>query len=198
MDVSAIGERTPPTGENGCEGCRSLRRALLEQLAERDLAWLTDARLTTRAGLPAEALAVHYGTIEDCVLAVYDEVAACLYDRCAEVLTERTDWYLRLPSSIGDALEQLDCMPGVVRLCFLEPLMAADLRLRERSVAARVRFAELLAREAHDPDVPPLHFEFLIGALHSAAFDALSAGETLSAVAERMEDLVGLREPVAA
>jgi hypothetical protein len=147
--------------------------------------------------VPAEAVEVHYGTIEDCVLATYDDVAAQLYDGCAGVLTERADWYLRLPSSVGDALARLDCMPGVVRLCFLEPL-APDLRLRERSVAARVRFAELLAREARDPDLPRLHFEFLIGALHSTAFAALADGQGLSAVAERMEDLVGLPEPVAA
>lgn len=188
----------PPTCDNCCEGCRGLRRALLEELAERDLASLSEPDLAARAGLPAEAVAVHYGTIEDCVLATYDEVAAQLYDRCAGLLTEHTDWYLRLPSRIGDALEQVGCMPGVSRLCFLEPHRAGNLRLRERSVAAREIFAGLLAREARDPDVPGLHFEFLIGALHSAAFDALVGGEGLSAAAERLEDLVGLPESVAA
>lgn len=171
---------------------------MLAELAERDLASLDEGRLALRAGLPADAIAAHYGTIEDCVLATYDVVAADLYHRCAGRLTERTDWYLRLPSSIGDALEHLDCMPGIVRLCFLEPLRSSDLRLRERSVAARSRFAELLASEAGDPDVPRLHFEFLIGALHSASFDALVGGEGLGAVAERMEDLVALPESVAA
>jgi AcrR family transcriptional regulator len=196
--VPAPGEWTPPTRGNDCEGCSRLRRALLEELAERDLASLNEVRLARRAGLPADAVAAHYGTIDDCVLAAYDEVAADLYDRCAGLLTERTDWYLRLPSTISDALEQLDCMPGIVRLCFLEPLRAPDPRLRERSVAARSLFADLLATEARDPGIPRLHFEFLIGALHSASFDALVGGAGLSAVAERMEYLVGLSEPVAA
>jgi AcrR family transcriptional regulator len=184
----------------GCEACGRLRRALLDALIEHDVQSVAAADLAARAGLPATALAAHYGTVDNCVVATFDEVSEELYRRHVEAFAGPGDWHARFSSAVVAALAHIAATPGAARLCVAEPARDHP-RVRTRRDAARRRVVRLLADEyererAGGPS--DIHFEFLVGALYRAAQGDLAAGREPSQVAERLKELLALLEPAPA
>ncbi len=167
---------------------------------ENDLESLSAGDLTTRAELPETALAAHYGTVESCVVATYDELSMELYRCQVEAFAGVGDWHTRFSIGVASALEHIEATPGAARLCFTEPTHR-HAGLRMRRTAARQRVVRLLADEyerEHAFRLPDLYFEFLVGALFQAAQEEVSAGREPSRVAERVRGLMELLEPVPA
>jgi AcrR family transcriptional regulator len=184
-----------------CELCARLRGGLLEALADRELEMLDGREVAARAAVAERHLAEHYGTLDRCLLAAYDELCDALHMRAAVALCEGGEWHVRLAGAMDAMLDHLDGAPGAARLWFVESARTRDARLQERRTAARDRFVRLLAaeyRRAEEPDLPELHFEFLTGALHHAAYEEMVAGREPAHVRARVRELLPLLEPVAA
>jgi hypothetical protein len=183
-----------------CESCARLRSALLYALADHELESLGAEDLSTRAGLPMTALARHYGTIDNCVLATYDELSKELYHCQVEAFAGLGDWHTRFSSAVVAVLELIESRPGATQLCFAE-MARRHPAIRARRAAARQRLIRLPADEherEHGYQLPDLHFEFLVGALYRAAQDEVAAGRAPTRVAERLRELLALLEPLAA
>ena len=183
-----------------CESCGRLRSVLLCALEEHDLESLAAEDLSTRAGLPRTALARHYGTIDNCVVASFDELSEELYRCQVEAFAGLGDWHMRFSSAVVAVLQLIESRPGAAQLCFAEIALRHP-GIRTRRAAARERIVRLLADE-HEREygyrLPDLHFEFLVGALYRAAQDEVAAGRGPTRVAERVRELLALLEPVPA
>lgn len=183
-----------------CESCGRLRSALLDALDDHELESLAAGDLSTRAGLPVTALATHYGTIDNCVVATFDELSEELYRCQVEAFAGLGDWHMRFSNAVVAVLQQIESRPGAAQLCFAE-IARRHPGIRARRAAARQRVVRLLADE-HERDhgcrLPDLHFEFLVGALYRAAQDEVAAGRAPTRVAERLRELLALLEPVPA
>ena len=183
-----------------CESCGRLRSALLYSLDDQELESLAAEDLSMRAGLPMTALATHYGTIDNCVVAAFDELSEELYRRQVEAFAGLGDWHRRFSSAVVAGLQLIESRPGAAQLCFAE-IARRHPGIRARRAAARQRTIRLLADEherEHGCRLPDLHFEFLVGALYRAAQDEVAAGRGPSRVAERLRELLALLEPVPA
>jgi AcrR family transcriptional regulator len=177
-----------------------LRGALLERLAAHDLRFLTDEELDASAGLPAGALAAHYGTLDDCLVATYDEVAGRLYRGLEEAFEGPGEWHTCFARAVDATLSRLESMPGAAQLCFGEAARAHP-RVGRRRAASRqqvVRFLAAQYERQRGCDLPDVHFEFLFGALLRAAQDEVAVGREPALVAERVRQLLALLEPVPA
>lgn len=177
-----------------------LRGALLDRLTAHDLRSLTDEDLAARAGLPPGALAGHYDTVDDCLVAAYDEVSEQLYRGMEEAFEGPGEWHVRFARAVEATLHQLESSPGAAQLCFGEAARGNP-RLRRRRAASRQRVVRFLAEEyerEHGRGMPDVHFEFLFGALLRAAQDEMAAGREPALVAERVRQLLALLEPVPA
>jgi len=165
-----------------------------------DLQFLTATDLEARAELPETALARHYGTIDNCLVATFDEVSYELSLIQLEAFAGPGDWHQRFSHAVAAVFEHIELTPGAARLCFGE-LARGNPRIRARRAAARDAVVRLLADEyerERGEGLPYLHFEFLFGALYRTAQDELAAGGESTRVAERVKELLGLLEPVPA
>ena len=183
-----------------CPTCARLRGAVLDTLVERELESLTVADLEGRAGLPSPSLAAHYGTLDTCLVAIYDEVSEVLYRGMVEAFSGPGDWHVRFAKAVEATLAQIRSAPGIARLCFGEPARG-NARIGERRAASRQRVIRFLADEYEQEQgvrLPDLHFEFLFGALLRTAQDEVTAGRKPAVVAARVRELLVLLEPVPA
>jgi hypothetical protein len=183
-----------------CESCARLRSALLDALDGHELESLAAEDLSTRAGLPMTALATHYGTIDNCVVAAFDELSEELYRCQVEAFAGLGDWHMRFSNAVVAVLQLIESRPGAAQLCFAE-IARRHPGIRAGRAVARQRLIRLLADEherEHGYRLPDLHFEFLVGALYRAAQDEVAAGRGPTRVAERLRELLALLEPVAA
>jgi AcrR family transcriptional regulator len=190
--------------EEGCTGdcdvCRRLRHALLEALASQGAQTLEAADVAARAELAEADLVVHYGSVESCLAATYDELSEELYDLHAEAFDGPGDWRSRFLDGMRATLDRIASTPGAARLLFAEELLAHPL-LRIRRAAARQRIARLVADELeHEEDhaVPAIQVEFLLGAVSHAAQTEMAAGRRPAQVAARVDETLRLLEPLAA
>jgi AcrR family transcriptional regulator len=187
-------------GEGESEARARLRGALLEWLTAHGLRSLTDEDLAARAGLPPGAVAAHYGSLDECVVATYDEVSERLFRGMEEAFEEDGEWHTCFVRAVNATFAQFEESPGVAQLCFGEGARA-HARIRKRRAASRQRVVRFLASEyqrEHGSSLPDVHFEFLFGALLRAAQEDMAAGEEPAAVAERVRQLLELLEPVPA
>jgi AcrR family transcriptional regulator len=195
----APGGAPPAEGRcaSDCETCARLRHAVLDTLTARDLRSLEDSELEARAGLPEGALAAHYGTLEDCLLATYDEVSERLFSGMVEAFARPGDWHARFAAAVEATLDRLESTPGGAQLCFGEPALGHP-RIRKRRADSRQRVVRFLADEferEHGRRLPDVHFEFLFGALLRSAQEEVAAGRRPAQVAERVRELLELLEP---
>jgi AcrR family transcriptional regulator len=204
VGVRGVALEGVPPAEQGCPGdcwtCGRLRGAVLDALAEGGLESLTAAGLERRAGVRARALAAHYGTLDTCLVATYDEVSEGLYRRMVEAFSGPGDWHMRLARAVEVTLDQTQSAPGIGRLCFGEATHR-HVRIGALRAASRQRVVRFLAAEYEDDQghrLPEVHFEFLFGALMRTAQDEMTAGREPAVVAARVRELVALLEPVPA
>jgi AcrR family transcriptional regulator len=183
-----------------CDVCARLRSAVLEALTQQDPRSLAPSDIAAQAALPETAVFAHYGTVERCLAATFEEVVEQLYRRHAEAFAGPGDWHARLSRAADATVDHLRSRPGAVRLCFANAARG-DPRIQAHRAAARQRFVRLLADEyerEHGSRPPDVHFEFIFGALFHAARDELAAGQEPAQVAERIKELLGQLEPVPA
>jgi AcrR family transcriptional regulator len=187
-------------GEGEAETRARLRGALLEKLTSHDLRSLTDEELDARAGLPAGALAAHYGSLGNCLAATYDEVVEQLYRGLDAAFEGPGDWHTCFARAVDATFRQLEHTPGAAQLCFGEAARAHP-RIRIRRAASRQHVVRFLAEQyerKQGGDLPDVHFEFLFGALLRAAQDEVAAGREPEDVSERVRQLLALLEPAPA
>jgi AcrR family transcriptional regulator len=190
--------------EEGCAGdcdvCRSLREALLDALSCDGLSGLEAGDVTARAGLSEATLAEHYGGLEACLVATYDELSDELYDLHVDAFERPGDWRSRFLSGVRAALERVAATPGAVRLLFAEEVLGHP-SLRTRRAAARQRMTRLVAEELEAERhraVPAVQVEFLLGAVSRTARTEMAAGVAPRCVAARVGETLRLLEPQAA
>ena len=187
-------------GEGQSETRARLRGALLERLTAHGLRSLTDEDLAARAGLPAGAVAAHYGTLDDCLVATYDDVSERLYRGLEEAFEGPGEWHTRFARAVDATFAQLEAAPGAALLCFGEAARGHP-QIRKRRAASRQRVVRFLAdqyEQEHGRRLPDVHVEFLFGALLRTAQDEMAAGRKPDLVAERVRRLLELLEPVPA
>lgn len=190
--------------EEGCTGdcdvCRRLRRALLAALERQDPGALAPADVAARAELAEADLVAHYGGVESCLAATYDELAEELYDLHVDAFDGPGDWQSRFLDGVRAALDRIASTPGAARLFFTEELRAHP-HLRARHAAARQRVARLVAEEIqHEQQrgIPAVEVEFLLGAVaHAAQAEAATRMEP-ARVAGRVRETLRLLEAKAA
>jgi AcrR family transcriptional regulator len=193
-----------PVEQEGCTGdcdvCRSLRQALLRELARRSPGAPTAAGVARRAGLTEADLVAHYGGLEGCLGATYDQLAAELYELHVDAFDGPGDWRSRFLTGVRAGLERIASVPGAVRLLFADELRAHP-GLRERRAMASERVARLVADELElewERDVPDLQVEFMLGAaLHAVQAEAVE-GVPPAHVTARVGQTLSLLEPKAA
>jgi hypothetical protein len=192
-----------PTEEEGCTGdcdvCRRLRHALLDALDEGARA-LDAAVIADRADLAEADLLDHYGSVDSCLVAAYDELSRGLYELHVEAFDGPGDWQSRFLDGMCAALERIDSTPGAERLFFADELIGHP-RLRIHRAAALQRVAQLVAEEAEhelDRELPTVQVEFILGAVSHAAQTEAADGMEPARVAERVSETLRLLEPQAA
>jgi AcrR family transcriptional regulator len=191
--------------EEGCTGdcdvCRRLRQALLAALAwDENPHALAAADLAERAELVETDLLAHYGSVDNCLAATYDELAEELYELHLHAFDGSGDWQSRFLDGMRAALDHIDSTPGATRLFFADDLLAHP-RLRTRRAAARQRVARLVADEVeheHEHGVPGIQVEFMLGAVSHAARAEAADGMEPARVVARVGETLRLLEPLAA
>lgn len=185
----------------GCDVCRRLRQALLAALAwDEDPHALAAAGLAERADLAEADLVAHYGTVDSCLAATYDELSEELYALHVDAFDGPGDWQSRFLDGLRAALDRIEATPGAVRLFFADELLAHP-RLRTRRAAARQRVAQLVADEVEheqDRNLPAIQVEFMLGAVSHAAKAEVADGMESARVAARVSETLRLLEPQAA
>jgi hypothetical protein len=187
-----------------CAACRTLRVALLELLAERDLNSLTIADVAARSGLAEEVSGHSCGELCECAVVAHDECCEELYTACELALLREGTWHERFQHTLEATVDLLATHPGMPRLCLVETDGAAVPALREHRAESRARFVALLARERargdHSEPLPELHFELLAGAACRMLQDEFLAGrlEELRSAPAQLGRVVSVFEPVPA
>src|SRR5687767_9587859 len=158
-----------PMEEEGCTDacgvCRRLRHALLDVL-EQGSPTLDAADIAERADLAEADLLAHYGSVDICLVAAYDELSAELYELHVEAFDGPGDWQSRFLDGMRAALDHIASTPGAARLFFADELVGHP-RLRIRRAVARQRIAQLVADEVEheqDRELPAVQVEFILGA----------------------------------
>jgi AcrR family transcriptional regulator len=200
--VPALGGAPEGNGHRarGCEQCRRLRRGLLSALTERDPRSLAAQDVARHSGLPESTIAAHYGTVDACFVATFDELSDELHRCHVEAFAGPEDWHARFAVAVDASLEHMVSMPGALRLFFADSARG-DPRIRVARTAACQRFIRLLADEyelEYGARLPHVHFEFLVGALFQAAQSEFAAGREAAEMGARVKELLALLEPVAA
>jgi AcrR family transcriptional regulator len=203
LESRGVAARVPvlagaPTEEEGCtrdcDVCRRLRDALLEALASQGAHALEAADVAARAELAEAELVAHYGSVERCLAATYDQLSDELYHLHVDAFDGPGDWRSRFLDGVGATLDRIGSTPGAVRLFFADDLLAHP-RLRTRRAAARQRVVRLVAEEVeHEQDQapPPVQVEFLLGAVSHAARTEMAAGTQPARVAARVSETLRL------
>ena len=192
-----------PTEEEGCTGdcdvCRRLRHALLDAL-EQGGGTLDGAAIAELADLAEADLLEHYGSVDSCLVAAYDELSQELYELHVEAFDGPGDWQSRFLEGMRAALDRIDSTPGAERLFFADELIGHP-RLRIRRAVAQQRIAQLVAEEVEhelDRDLPTVQVEFILGAVSRAAQSEAADGMEPARVTARVSETLRLLEPLAA
>jgi AcrR family transcriptional regulator len=191
--------------EGGCTGdcdvCRRLRQALLAALAwDEDPHALAAADLAERAELPETELLAHYGSVDNCLAATYDELSEELYELQLRAFDGSGDWQSRFLDGMRAALDHIDSTPGASRLFFADDLLAFP-GLRTRRAAAQQRVARLVSDEVeHEQErgIPAVQIEFILGAVAHAAKAEVADGMEPARVVARVGETLRVLEPLAA
>lgn len=191
--------------EEGCKGdcgvCRRLRQALLAALAwDEGPHALAPADIAERADLAEADLVAHYGSVDGCLAATYDELSEELYELHLHAFDGSGDWQSRFLDGMRAALDRIDSTPGATRLFFADDLLAHP-RLRTRRAAAQQRVARLVAEEVeHERErgLPTVQAEFILGAVSHAAKAEAAGGMEPARVVARVGETLRLLEPLAA
>jgi AcrR family transcriptional regulator len=129
--------------------------ASADLLAEACRERLSVAEIVRRAGVSAREFHSAFTSVEDCLLAAFDEGLGRLTPQIARAVPAGASMLVKIEAGLGALLGFLDEEPGWGRVLLLElPVDAGPRRERALGALARVvsdmRFASLL-----DPDPPP-------------------------------------------
>lgn len=177
-ETSESNERSEPA---------ALRRALVELVASEGFTAATPAAVTERAGLPVEAFARQYHSVEDCFLSAYDEMVERLHTRvdeairAADAVPGSDGWRRQLEAGFGAALEFLAGDPALARACVVEVFSAGEpaLARREAMIESFVACLDDLRIE-RDAPIPPLAPELIVRGTDDLVYARLARGESAS------------------
>jgi len=191
---------TPATGCGpGCQSCRGLRDAVTDLAYERGFEQVRAAEVIARAGATPEAFATHAGSLEECLLAAYQQAGTELVACFASAFARPGDWHDRMAGATEAVLRQLAAHPAVAHLCYVEAARAGT-RIRASRDEQMQRAIEVMIAEHGDDGLPALRFELIAGAVDRAIAARVSAGrlDELPALVDRIVEITAVFEPVAA
>ena len=163
---------------SGAEG--RIRAALLELACERGYRALSVAEVCRRAGVGEARFRAHFGSLEECALALFDEIEVELKSRIDSAYGSRPVWpdSLRAASyAVADWIEENPCE---ARFGSVEMLWVSELAQARRE-AAYLQFVGLIDAGrlvASDPDsIPATTAESVIGSIAGLVTKGLQGGE---------------------
>jgi AcrR family transcriptional regulator len=163
----------------------ALRRALVEVVAHEGRRAASPASVARQAGLPLEAFGAHFASVQECLLAVYEDTLARLHQTVREAIEasaakrEREDWRSELDAAFGAALRFLASDPDLARVFIVEAPSAGD-DVRERHEAALESFVACVdaLRREHEAPVPPLAAELIVRGTDDLVYARVARGES--------------------
>lgn len=157
--------------------------AAADLIGDQDQRRLSAATIINRAGASAREFHAAFHTLEDCLLAAFDEGLARLTTTITQAIAGRATMLARIDAGLDALLGFLEEEPGWGRLLLLElPAHAQPRRQRAIDTLAR-HLSDISLWSAHDPDPPP-----------SEPQAARLAAEVLSVIATNMR--AGKRQPL--
>ncbi len=182
----------PHAPDPACETCSRLRTALRARLARGDYDSLSEADVAAAAGVSLDG---HYDDLDRCLEALYREVDAEVWDAFAAGLPGHGPWQEQLADAVVSLYEQVDDMPGAIRV--YEAARSGPEHLRELQEGNRRRHVRMLSRAA--PGASEVHLEFVIGALYRAAQEQTeSANVDAGRMRRRALEIIAVLEPLPA
>jgi AcrR family transcriptional regulator len=155
-------------GESRPEQRDRIRAALVELVSEPGFREATIDQLAARAAVEPGAVERHFGGLEGCFAAVWDEVDTELGDRMSTAFEEDGGWRDRLREALLVGLRYLAEEPDRARL-YVSEAAFVDERLRARREAAVARLGSMIDQGRGEPGAaepsPPLISEAIAGAI---------------------------------
>jgi AcrR family transcriptional regulator len=163
----------------------ALRRALVEVVAHEGRGAASAASVARQAGLPLETFGAHFASVQECLLAVYEDTLAHLHQAVRQAMDAiaakqgAEDWRSELDAAFGAALRFLASDPDLARVFIVEAPSAGD-EVRARHEAALESFVaclDALRREREAP-VPPLAAELIVRGTDDLIYARVARGES--------------------
>jgi AcrR family transcriptional regulator len=184
----------------GCEACGALRDATARVAVRNGARGLTFGAVAEEAGLCARTAGEHYGDLEACAVAAYEEGVARLHAVTAAAMAHDAPRRARLLAAADALVHEVELRPDAMRFCIVESWHLRLPTLIDARLEARRRTVEVLA-DAHDAgasDLPPARFEVFAGGIHHALTQELERGQLEPrALRRRVRQVIDLFEPVA-
>ena len=140
-------------------------QAMVEVVGEVGYAETNVREVLGRAGVSRKTFYELYPTKDDCLLAIYDEVAQTLRIAVRRALERGVTPQERLDAIVDSVLAWVDAEPALARLCLVE-VPSSGVDGQRRLTATLSWLASVAADVLGDLDVPDVLPELLVGGTH--------------------------------
>ena len=162
-----MGKREAPRRADGEEGQRRsdptprARRAMIvaaaDLIAERDSRRLCGASIITRAGVSPHEFQAAFASVEDCLLAAFDEGLSRLTAAIAQAVAPWASLLPKVETGLHTLLSFLEEEPGWGQVLLIELPKAGRARRRRAIAKLAHTLSDITSGSLLDPDPPPSH-----------------------------------------
>ena len=165
-------------------------QALVEIVGERGFAEAKVADVLDRAGISRKTFYELFATKEECLFAVFDDVAQCVRGSVRTAMERGVTPRERLDAITDSVLEWVDAEPELARLCLVE-VPSTGVAGQRRLTAILSWLSSAIADVLGDLDVPDVLPELLVGGVHQMVLNRIVAdgGAHVAALAPDLSDV---------
>jgi AcrR family transcriptional regulator len=159
---------------------KRISAALLELACERGYPALTVAEVSERAGVSEAQFRAHFGSLEECALALFDEIEAEFESRIASGYRSEPEWPDSLRAASYAVAGWIEESPREARFASVEMLWVGELAQarREASIQQFIGLIDAGRAVASEPDsIPAATAESVIGSIAALVTKRLQGGE---------------------